>query len=181
MIYAKSVTYGLDAKIYELQQDFEDQLPWQCENQEVSIYGKIYPNPDSKNQIIPEAYIDENEYRQIFVDDKIPATIGFLVIGNRVTENSKNRVNVDVIVTVNLDKIYTGRNRDDEKALLEVMRVIRSGTSIEALEIKEGVENVFSGFYIDNILFNNMQPWYVFSVNIDLEYEDDLCLHKCND
>lgn len=178
MIYAKDTTYELETKIKFIQEALNDELPWfdTVSDSDVVIYNKIYRNPDSEGNIIPEAYTTAGEYKQIFVDDRVAASIGFLPTGNRSVVDGYNTVTVDIICTVNLSKIYPGTTREDERALHDVLSTLREDNMItEINEVKEGVPNVFSGFFTDNIKFNNMQPWYCFSINADMEYNDSNC------
>ena len=180
MIYAKTTTYGLDTKIKQIQQALQDDLPWfdvsGMQDTDIAIYGKVYTNVDDKNRPIPEAYKSGNEYTQIFVNDKIACTIGFILNGNRVITNGKNTTSLDIVCTLNLDRIYGVNERDDEKALIEFKKVLMNDNTIQVFnEVKETVPVVFEGFYYDNIKFNDMQPWYVFSLNVDVEYFSDYC------
>lgn len=178
MIFAKSTRYGLDTKIYRLQEVLQDELPWfdNVADADVEIYGKLYRNIDSNGNTIAEAYVSGNEYTQVFVNDKVAATIGFLVTGNRNLTDYVNSANLDIVCSVRLDKIYGANTRDDEKALFELIKVIRTDNSVLGVnEAREGIANVFSGFYTESIRFNGMQPWYVFAVNVDVEYVNDLC------
>ena len=175
MIFAKTNLYGLDAKIYELQEFIENELPWLNTNPDVHIYGKIYPNPNKDNAMIPEAFCNKKEYKQIFVDDNITATIGFYQVGNRAIDGFINNTDLEVICTVDLGRLFSGDSRDDERALMEFVRVLRRAPVNEVIEVKEGIPAVFSDFFNENIKFNNMQDWYVFSVRVNVEYEADLC------
>jgi hypothetical protein len=180
MIYAKSVTYGLDSKIKKMQTALQDYLPWFNEDgvsdTDIAIYGKLYRNPDPENRMIPEAYKSDTEYSQVFVDDKIGATIGFLPIPNRSISDNKYLQNIDIICTINLTKIYGANERYDELALQQFINALNQDNSIhELIEVKEGITNVFGEFYNENIKFNNMQPWYVFSVTAAIEYVNDYC------
>ena len=59
MIYAKSTTYGLDTRILLIQNVLQDSLGWfeDVADADISIYGKIYSNPDDQKRVVPEAYI----------------------------------------------------------------------------------------------------------------------------
>jgi len=179
MIHAKQDRYGLDAKIYQMQLALQEDLSWQdCAGDEaIAIYGKIQKTLNSNRQPIPEVWTCHNEYRQPFIEDTKAAEIGFLVTGARDLSGSKRRVNLDIICTVNLDKIYGNRVREDEKALSEFIKAIeREGAHDSINQVKEGISEVFTGFYTDDIVHRDMQPWYVFSVSIGVEYFDDFCL-----
>lgn len=177
MIFVKDETYGLETTIKHLQQYIDANITWLGDNY---IYGLIYKNSSDKG-IIPEAYIGDGitkkVYAKVFCQDNITSTIGFLESGDRNLSGGRN-VNVDAIVTIRLDKAFDSNIRNDELAMLQFERLLKGFYGInEVLTSKQGIENVFSGFYYDNMLYRDMHPWLTFSMQINLLYNDDL---KCN-
>lgn len=176
-VFAKDITYGLETTIKDCQNHLYDKLSilW---GGTLDIYGIIEKN--LKNDfIIPEVYIGSGvgnkEYSQIFINDRISATIGFL-IQSRSTIPYKS-ANVDVIFTLQINKIYPeSMTRDTEKALLQAQIVLENFGAIDQVQgIKENISDVFSDFSDSGIKYKDMHKWYVFSLNIDLEYTDNLC------
>lgn len=184
-VFAKDMTYGLESKVLLLQNHLSKKLIYDVSSNpsgwqgEVEIYGLIYKIESDKG-ILPEAYKGTGsknmEYKQVFVNDKVSATIGFLETGNRTLGNPK-KTNLDMICTVRLDKIYASNLRNDELAFLQTENALNSFPGFRVINnspaLKQGVNNVFSGFYTDNIKNRDMHPWLTFAFNFDLLYQDD--------
>jgi hypothetical protein len=174
MIYAKTTTYGLESQIKRLQNWLNDKLTWLGT---IEIYGKIQKT-NRDGRIIPEVYVSGNEYKNILINDNVSASVGFL-INSKTIENSQKKANVDIVFTVNLVKIHENNYRDDEKSLIEAEKIINSsGITLVNGDIKEGIEQVFAGFDIENLKHRDMQPWYVFSLNCEINYNNDICLRN---
>lgn len=180
MIFIKDTTYGLETTVKYLQQYIDANIPWLGIN---NVYGLIYRNSSDKG-IKPEAYIGDGstnkEYDNIFCNDNITSSIGILEVGNRNLSNGRN-VDVDVIVTMRIDKAFNSNERNDELAMLQFERVLKGYYGINTIEeLKQGIENVFSGFYYDDMLYRDMHPWLVFSMRINLMYNDDINCNSLN-
>jgi len=175
MIFAKTTPYGLESSVKNLQEHLDAYLPnyWAGT---LHIYGLVFKNTNTDNEIIPEAYvgtgISKTEYRQVFNDDKVAGTIGF-ILQDRELEPLK-KASLDVVFTLRLDKIYPlSTTREHEVALIHAERALNE-YGIELIkDVKEGIRDVFSGFNTDRIIYNDMHPYSVFSFNIDLSYIDN--------
>jgi hypothetical protein len=173
-VVAKDTVLGLETSVKQFQEYINSKLTWAGTN---NVYGLLYPiNSDSGTVL--EAYIgnglQKKEYAQVFINDTITSSIGFLEVGNRNLSSGHNAT-VDIICTMRLDKAYSSNDRQDERALLEFERIIVGYYAVkEIVELKLGIELVFSGFYIENIKHNDMHPWLVFSMRVVLTYKDDL-------
>lgn len=183
-VFAKDTVYGLESTIYGLQNHINTNIAYNATYNTlgwrgtVNVYGICYPTVRNGNRIL-EAYIGtgikNKEYSQVFINDKVTASIGFLEVGDRNLEDTKN-VDVDVIVTMRLDLAYNSDLRSDELAMLQFERVLNSFHGIyNVISSKVGIEDVFSGFYIDDIQYRDMRPWLVFSMRVNLKYSDDIC------
>lgn len=190
-VFAKNTTYGLEDKVKELQEYLNTKIPdyWAIDidgnkhQEELAVYGivrKLIKQDDDQADItIPEAYkgtgANQTEYKQFFVDDKVAATVGFLVLDRSL--EPYRLANIDVIFTLRIDKVYpTSTTRDIEKTLLEAEKILEDFGGVDSVnDIKEGIEEVFSDFYTGGIKHRDMHPWYVFSLNIDLYYTDNIC------
>jgi hypothetical protein len=185
-VFAKNTTYGLETRVKEFQDYLNVELPqyWAKESdgtqhpEEIYIYGLVRKllRDDS---VYPEVYkgtgVKQKEYKELFIDDKVAASVGFLVLDRNPFQN--HQANVDIIFTLRIDKIYPdSTTRDIEKALLEAEKVVERSTWVSnVLDIKEGIEDVFSDFETEPIKHRDMHPWYVFSLNVDLFYPDNSC------
>lgn len=175
-VFAKDTVYGLESSVKDFQEYIDDNLTWSGTNE---VYGLLYPTMRGDNRVL-EAYIGtgtkKTEYRQVLVNDKVTSTIGFLEVADRalidnwVTE-------IDVIVSVRLDRAFGSNDRNDELAMLQFSKIIKDFYGVGQIKyIKRGIDSVFSGFYTDDIKHRDMHPWLVFSMGIDLQYDYDVCL-----
>ena len=168
MIFAKTTPYGLDAQLKRVQNYLNSNLPWAGT---LAIYGKIQPTLRDK-EVIPEVYISGKEYRDMFIDDKYSAEVGFIV-KDRTFENFKPVAKVDVVFTVDLSKIYATALREDELCLIDAKEALKKSMLINSItKIKTGIDEVFNGFDKDRIKHRDMQPWFVFSFETEISYNE---------
>jgi len=171
-VIAKITAYGLDKIIKLIQTNIDNKLRWL---DTVNIYGKVQ-RTEKEEGFYPEVWSSENEYKEIFIDDNVGAIIGFYVKSPRTIDGYYKDVEVDVICTCDLKKIFGNTNRDDERAFNELFDILASTTYVDSLNsMKEGIENVFTDFDTSLIKYRDMQPFYVFSININIRYSSDDC------
>jgi hypothetical protein len=161
-VFAKATVYGLESPVKNLQTILDSDLTWLGSR---NVYGLLFKNT-KKDNIIPEAWISGNEYKQIFNTDKYATEIGFIEISRDVILGTAE---IDIICTVNLNTIYGSNIRDNERAYLEFEVVIRKLVQ-EVTGFKRGIEDVFSGFNTDKIKYADMQPFDVFSFTCTVAY-----------
>lgn len=177
-VFAKDITYGLETRVKEFQEYLNTKLAnyW---SGELEIFGLVKPKLKD-DIIVPEAYkgtgIGEKEYTEVFINDKVTASVGFILQDRSTLPDRK--ANIDIAFTLRIDRIYpNSTTRDIEKALLEAEKIIEGFFAVDnVLDIKEGITDVFAGFDTERIKHRDMHPWYVFSLNVDLPYYDDSCL-----
>jgi hypothetical protein len=176
-VFAKDITYGLETTVKECQEFLNTNLPnyW---SGELEIYGLVSPK-QKDDIIVPEAWtgagVENKEYTEVFVNDKVAASIGFIIQDRSLIPYRE--ANVDVVFTIRIDRVYpNSTTRDKEKVLLEAEKLLERFGNIQQVEgIKEGILDVFSGFDTDRIKYMDMHQWYVFSLNVNLAYVDDSC------
>ena len=176
-VFAKNTTYGLETSVKELQDYLDEELAnyW---SGELEVYGLVRKLEKDGN-IYPETYLGlgagQKEYGEIFINDKVAGTIGFLVQDRELFPF--RQANIDVIFTLRIDRIYpNSTTRDIEKVLLEAEKVIENYVAIDnILDIKTGISEVFSDFDTSFIKHRDMHPWFVFSLNIEIPYSDNAC------
>lgn len=175
-VFVKNITYGLETRIKEFQNYLNTKLAsyW---SGEIEIYGLVYKN-ERDGIIVPEAYkgtgIRNKEYESIFIDDRVACTIGFLITDRALLPY--RTATLDIIFSLQIDKIYSTTTRDSERALLQAEKIIESFGGVgNVLDLKEGIEDVFSEFDTSKIKNRDMHPWYVFSFSVELNYTDDSC------
>jgi len=166
-VFAKSPAYGLEFPISKLQSLINSNLTWLGTNK---IYGIIFKNA-KKDNVIPEAWISNNEYKHIFNSDKSTSQIGFLPIDRNVRSKTAT---VQIICTIDLKKAYDANIRDNERAYLELQNIIETRYNTLEGSFKQGIEDVFSGFKTDNIKYLDMQPYDCFSFEVEMSYPNNL-------
>lgn len=165
-VFAKSPAYGLEVSISKLQNVIETNLGWLGTN---NIYGLIFKNA-KKDDIVPEAWISNNEYKQVFINDKSTSQVGFLPIDRNVLAKTAT---VQVIVTIDLQKAYGASIRDNERVYLDFQNIIERRNLVIEDSFKQGIQDVFSGFRTDNIKYLDMQPFDCFSFDIQMSYPNN--------
>lgn len=174
MICAKNNRVGIDAKIYLLQTYLDAKLNaiW---NSPIVIYGRVYAN-QKETGAIPEVWNENNDYRQIYFNDKNAATVCFIVTERNIQTKGNVKANIDIVFLINVKQTLGTSQRSDELAMLQVIDLIRKSQLAKTSgEIKEGIANVFSGFNVDAIKFRDMQPYAVFSIPCEIHYNENLC------
>lgn len=174
MIFAKTTAYGLDNTIKILQGYLDVRLAslW---SGTINIYGLIQKTKKD-NRNVAEAYlgtgIKNKEYGEIFLNDKVAATIGFYEKSRDVSVIK--RANIDCIFTVRLDLLYpSSTTRENELCLLQAQNILKIYALMGTMKLNIGIEEVFTGFDTSQIKYLDMHPWFVFSYNFDIQYEDN--------
>jgi hypothetical protein len=183
-VFAKDNVYGLDFVVKTIQQDVFDYVSYDANVRpygwegDVDVYGLIYRKQITEG-LVPETWLgtgtNNKEYSRVFVNDKISASIGFLETGVRNLENWT--ATLDAILTIRLDLAYASRSdlRSQEHAILMFQRALKYSSAVsKPLQLKQGVEVVFSGFYNQNIRNRDMYPWLVCSMPISVQYSDNI-------
>lgn len=175
MIYVPDRTYGLATQIKKIQTVIDPEFSnvW---DSPINIYNLLYENHKNDGLVL-EAHLNNEEYKQIFIEDNDSATIGFRELERDINAGSIVNVDLDIIFTVQLDEIYNNEyDRNSEKTLLEAMKIVqRSGLIWNITGYKQGIEDVFSGLILEPLRFMQMQPWYVFALTVNTNYIDDSC------
>lgn len=172
MIYAKANTYGVDKKINLIQRYLDAKIATLWGNN-VHIYGRVQDTVKDGKQIA-EVY-DGIEYINPFINDNQAATIAFIEKTKSINVG-KFTSQVDVVFTVLLPEIHSNTLREDEKAIMQAYAALKkSGYALTISGIKQGINDVFSGYDTSMIAYRDMQPWLVFSFQIEIDYTENLC------
>jgi hypothetical protein len=173
-VIASNELIGIDLKIKQIQ-DILDEYFTSIWNGAVSVYGRIYETKKG-NKSYMEAWTSGHFYKEIFINSKENATIGFFVKSKSI-EDFTLKATVQMIVTGNLDKLLTSATRKDERIYLQVYNGLHNCLAIIPKSIKnpkEGVSDVFSGFETRDIKYKDMQPWFCLSFEFDIYYSEFL-------
>lgn len=165
-------TSGIDCDIQEMQIEIYDQLLAQDSISKVEGFGRVYKNQKVNGGVIPEYYIGNNNYRELYLDSSWSVSFSFIVGDNHTTQDGiVYVVPVKIVFWFNLNNIDTDKRADAEAHRI-VSEVIKYNLTNEYQEtgIETGINNVYSGFDVDSIQFDDMQPFHVFSYNMNLTY-----------
>lgn len=172
MIYAKANIYGVDKKINIIQR-YLDAKVYDIWGRNVHIYGRVQDTVKDGRHI-PEVF-DGVDYINPFINDNQAATIAFIEKTKSIN-TGKFTSQVDVVFTVLLPDIHNNTLREDEKAIMQAYTILKkSGYALSINGIKQGINDVFSGYDTSMIIYRDMQPWLVFSFEIEIDYTENLC------
>lgn len=171
-LYYKATTHGLDKIIKSIQVSLQSKLKWVGD---VDIYGKLQKT-ERNNNLMYEYWISNNDYKEVFIDDKRAGIIGFVVNNPRRINGYWIECDCDCIATVDIKKIYNNTSRYDEKAIQDLKTALEKSNYVLSINsIKEGIRDVFNEISIERIKHRDMQPYFVFSVNFTIKYNEDDC------
>lgn len=182
MEYVKEVPTGIDIHIQKLQRFLYPQLKkaWGISD-DVSYdsYGRAYRN-QTADGFIPEVYVGNKEYKELFFDDRLKA-LSFFGVGESIKYNA-GTATAAVFLTfmVNLSQIKGGTTRADEEAHIDVQRLLQPGRSgFDMVSFETGIDNVlkeYSGWRKDKgMKYRDFQPFHLFRINMSLTYNIQDC------
>lgn len=165
---------GIDRIIDSIQVVLYNKLGWdtgtvyEANSRANKTPGKL----DGKEGLIPEVYDGKKQYREVYFNDTVDANSFFLVDDTR-TGDKLYTIIVSIIFQLKLDKIFPLiTHRADEEAHKQVLDVLERTTLVKINSLQTGIANVYSGLLVDQSKFDNMQPFHVFKVDIDVNYEN---------
>lgn len=145
-------------------------------------YPRSYKNP-SGNNVIPEHYLGENEYKEVLFDDKFNVTSFFLSGDERTIDDFRLSQTLSVIFQADISKLYPAvTHRADEEMHADIL------AAFEAIEQQEnitslvnGINNVYGGLNItgklkDLVELDDMSNLHFVKVDFTVLY--DICENK---
>ena len=136
---------------------------------------RAYKTPGEINGtsgLIPEVFDGIKEYKEVYFNDNVDASSFFLVDDTR-TGDKLYTINVSIIFQLKLDKIFPLiTHRADEEAHKQVLDVLERTTLVKINSLQTGIANVYSGLLVDQSKLDDMQPFHVFKVDMDIDYEN---------
>lgn len=164
-IHAKENPVGLDRELLRLQNRI-NAIGWD----NIDVYGKLYVN-ERNGKNVAEAYVGSGEYKDVFLNDKVNATFGFIV-GDARQKLTMIKCNVKLICSCNLDGLYDSTERKDEEALIEVVNLLKPVILLpNEGTITTGLKSVFTGLSTDSFKYRDLHPWFNFSISFDMTYK----------
>ena len=176
MLYTIEESIGIDAVIDSVKDDLYERLGAKFPNARIDGYGRIYRNEKKDFGVIPEYRIGQNEYIDVFLDDTKDITYSFIASENSDTDDEFIFQNeVKVVFFVNLNKVFGSYL--DQKMHSEVVSMLRNifYGRYEITGVQTGIDNVWNGFYRENISNADMAPWHCFAVVTNVYFN----LNKC--
>ena len=167
---------GIDKPITDLQAYLYGQLKakWNLSDSNFTMYGRAYNNA-TQDGYAPEVYVGNNEYNEVFYDDRVFAS-SFFGKGEETKINATTVIaDVFLIFMLNLTYIKPGINRNDEECHVDVQQLITPiwGT-FTCTGIITGIDKVFaeySGWRKNKaIKFTDTHPQHIFRLNFKLLY-----------
>ena len=168
MIIIPRYNIGIDSEILRIQKILDN-----LDYDNIFIYGRLNKTISAKGDDILETYTQNGEYKDVFINDIIGGSVGFYVINREFEQNWK--ATTDIIFTIDLEKASDKVGRYDEVLLREAINLLQEN-GIKVNSIKNGVDDVFSDFTTEVYKHRDMHPFFVFSINIDIYYDNQNCI-----
>ncbi len=164
-------TSGIDCNIQDMQITLYDGLLAKDSISEVEGFGRVYKN-NTENGAIPEYYLSDGNYKELYLDNNWNVSFSFIVGDNHRTEDGIVYIApVKIVFWFNLKKLDSTKRADAEAHRI-VSEIIENEftNTYQPTGLETGIENVYRGFRVDQIKYDDMQPFHVFSYNMDLTY-----------
>jgi hypothetical protein len=161
---------GVDDPIDKLQVALFNGLTWSGSVSGYESYHRGYKN-ESNDGRLPEVFTSNNDYKEVFMDNKFSAT-SFFLVDDRETVGQKVKSEVNIIFQLNLKELYRNiTHRADEEARKDVYDVLYSRPDIGKItSIVKGIRNVYEDLRITQVNFDDMQPLHVFKLTMDVHH-----------
>ena len=173
MVVAPDNLYGIDKQIKRVQDYLNDKIAdiWAGN---ICVYGRAIETERDGVKVL-ENWTENNDYKQIFVNDRYDAVIGFKVNEREINEN-RLKASLDIIFTVNVKEVLGVFDYLDEKVLMDAYKIVNGCGLIENVSaVKVGIDNVFTGYDTEKIKHRDMSPYHVFSFTTAIEYFESVC------
>ncbi len=162
MIIAPDNRYGVDEKIYLIQ----NYIDHKCEKDNIlnncNIYGQLFLQEKEKGLVL------EYNEKEPLIDDRVNSVIGFRVLEKEL-KSFQCTATIDVICTLETD------NR--EKIELYIYKLLAMcGYVNEIINTKIGIRDVYSGLYQEDVKYRDIIPKHIFAYTITVNYKSDICV-----
>lgn len=172
MLHLKNHVSGIDVEMQDMQQDIYKALTEKYGFDNVAGYGRLY-RQDRIEGVFPEWYnAVTGDYEIIYLDDTKNVIFSFIDGEDHRTEDGVVYVApVKVVFWFNLNAITADEYRDSEaQRIASTILQEEVFTTFTHDRLQKGLRKVYAGFQINDIRFDNKQPYHVFSLNINLTY-----------
>jgi len=167
---------GIDAAIAEMNQHFTDTL-WQNKGVQRDFFGRVFRNKDRDNKLMPQI-LKGREYQEVLFDDRVPVTCFYDCEDKAGSDQFQFQRRTGIIFIVNLTKLYPEitTHRPEQEAEYDVKQALSYSPAV--FDDIETIYNIDSyGDFATESLREaaNLHPWFVFRININLNYLLDNC------
>lgn len=173
---------GIDAIIKKAQTHLHNKLVvlWGIEPEQYRAYGRCHRNRKGDGYVA-EWYEGNNEYRDVYFDDRL-AAVSFFGTGAREDRENGFRINVHLVFFVNLEALKPGiPHRADEEVRLDVKNLIGKNLfGLEQVSCETWLENCLRE-YPDTVKRLraepkfDMHPNHCFRINLVALYTNKNC------
>lgn len=161
---------GIDVKIDQIQAVLEG-LSWT----NYEIYNRAYKNETNDN-LMYEVFTSANDYKEILLDDRYNAT-SYFVVADNATFDERWNVDVGLIFQLNLNNLYpTVLHRADEEAHNDVSVLLENNPLFDVVGMTKGIRNVYSDLGYGANKFDDLNPFHVFRIDLNINYDQDCCV-----
>lgn len=179
MLITRGNNYGIDRAINRFQSLLYSRLSpvfgdWDS-------YPRVYKNKkhiDGGKSYIAE-HEENNEYFNVMFNDN-KNMVSFFLRDNQTTPLSGTlspNTKVSLIVQCKLDSIYLDEvNRSDEKLKEDIVSVSQLSGDFTLTNIIDGVDNVYSEFFKDNLTWSNIEERHIVRFEYDVLFNYKFCI-----
>lgn len=157
---------------------------WELDTAEYRAYGRCYRIPAKDNTgFIPAVFKEgTKDYLPVAANDKVTCT-SFFGVGETISYQGQNRVQVHMIFSVNLKRLWDVAYRADMDARRDVQNIVHNKYGFAITDIRTGIENVYQEYNSttlrEKLKAADMQPYHIFRINFDLTYNiNNDCVKK---
>ncbi|MFW6371420.1 MAG: hypothetical protein ACOC10_09475, partial [Bacteroidota bacterium] len=135
------------------------------------VYGRVYMEPDSNNNVRPLAYIGTNEYKDVLFNDQ-RNIIFFYETSTRSFQTSRYQSVINAVFMLDLLKCYPAiTHRADEEAHSDVSKLLEKGGDLVIQNLVTRQSNVLSDFSIPETIILDTHPRHLFRVEMLVNYK----------
>lgn len=177
----KTAPVGIDVNIQKLQTSVYNYLlsEWELTADQYTSYGRVYKN-QLDNGFVAEAYMGSNEYKEVYLDDKVLVT-SFIGKGESETiSNDSNKANIFIVFMLNVSAIKSDvTHRADAEIAVDIQNALLLSPFVTITESATGVDNVlkeYTGTRKDmGLKYRDMQPYLFLRFNMTMSYDPNAC------
>jgi len=186
MLFLKTAPVGVDIPIQKLQSYLHGKLlsKWGLQNADYEAYGRCYRNQKDAGYIA-EVYVGGNEYKEVYLDDRI-AALSFFGLSGNIEYEAGNTADVHLIFWVNIKKLRPAiTHRGDEEVRKDVQQLVDNDyQGFQFAGIQLGLEKVHQEYRgtimaaqanLDPLKFRDMHPYHCFRLDFKLTYNINRC------